>query len=119
MELLDPAVRRQAFPLEKPVLTRVRDEVSAKYGLSSKVKNSLVADGCIIDGEIESCILFRGVNVKKGARLSNCIIMQNSTIESNASLSYVIADRRCYIKEGRILSGFESYPVVIGSDSVV
>lgn len=66
MELLEPAVRRQAFPLEKPVLTRVRDEVSAKYGLSSKVKNSLVADGCIIDGEIESCILFRGVNVKKG-----------------------------------------------------
>lgn len=67
----------------------MRDEVSAKYGLSSKVKNSLVADGCIIDGEIENCILFRGVNVKKGARLSNCIIMQNSTIESNASLSYV------------------------------
>lgn len=119
MELLDPAVRRQVFPLENPVLTRVRDEVSVKYGLSSKVKNSLVADGCIIDGEIENCILFRGVNVKKGARLSNCIIMQNSTVESNASLSYVITDRRCYIKEGRILSGFESYPVVIGSDSVV
>lgn len=119
MDLLDPEVRREVFPPESPVLTRVRDEVSAKYGLYSKVKNSLVADGCIIDGEIDNCILFRGVNVKKGARLSNCIIMQNTTVESNASLSYVIADRRCYIKEGRILSGFETYPVVIGSDSVV
>ena len=39
----------------------------AIYGLGSSVKNSLVANGCIIDGEVENSILFRGVRVEKGA----------------------------------------------------
>ena len=38
----------------------------AKYGLGSQISNSIVADGCIIDGEVENCVLFRGVKVKKG-----------------------------------------------------
>lgn len=119
MELLDSENRKLIFPPANPVLTRVRDEVPVKYGSSSKATNSLIADGCIIDGEVENCILFRGVTVGKGARLKNCIIMQNSVVEEDAQLSYVICDRRCYIKSGRVISGFESYPVVIGKESVV
>lgn len=119
MELLSPDIRRAVFPADAPVMTRVRDEVPARYAMDGRVKNSLVADGCIIEGEVENCILFRGVKVGKGVKLKNSIIMQNTIIEPEVSLSYVIADRRCYIKEGRILTGFESYPVVIARDSVV
>ena len=46
MRLLDPAVRSTLFPMDRPVYTRVQDEVPVKYGLSAAVSNSLVADGC-------------------------------------------------------------------------
>ena len=49
MALLDEKVREELFLPERPILTKIRDEAPAKYGLSSNVKNSLVADGCIIE----------------------------------------------------------------------
>ena len=44
-----------------------KDEASARYGEYASVKNSMIADGCEIDGVVENSILFRGVKVKKGA----------------------------------------------------
>lgn len=119
MQLLDPAIRASLFGGDHPILTRVHDEPPAKYGLSAKVRNSLLADGCIVEGEVENCVLFRGVKIGKGAVVRDSIIMQNTEIGARAQLSYVIADRRCFIKEERVLSGFSSYPVVIGRGSVV
>lgn len=67
MRLLDPAVRSTLFPMDRPVYTRVQDEVPVKYGLSAAVSNSLVADGCIIEGRVENCIVFRGARIGHGA----------------------------------------------------
>ncbi|MEG2174513.1 MAG: glucose-1-phosphate adenylyltransferase subunit GlgD, partial [Oscillospiraceae bacterium] len=119
MELLKPDIRHALFAPSRPILTRVRDEVPVKFGLSSSVKNSLLADGCIIEGTVENSIIFRGVKVGKGAVVRDSILMQNTEIQSNAQLAYIIADRRCSIKAGRVLAGFASYPVVIGKESVV
>ena len=35
------------------------------------------ADGCVIEGTVENCVLFRGVKVKKGAVVKNCVLMQD------------------------------------------
>lgn len=67
MQLLDLDNCKQLFNRERPIYTKVRDDMPAIYGLGSSVKNSLVANGCIIDGEVENSILFRGVRVEKGA----------------------------------------------------
>ena len=91
--LLDPAVRAELFNSERPIYTKNRDDVPTRYGLETKVSNSLVADGCVIEGEVSNCILFRGVKVEKGAKLSNCIIMQDSVVRSGANLKYVITDK--------------------------
>jgi glucose-1-phosphate adenylyltransferase len=48
MELLDMANCDDLFNAERPIYTKVRDDMPAIYGLGSDVKNSLVADGCII-----------------------------------------------------------------------
>ncbi|MEM1484835.1 glucose-1-phosphate adenylyltransferase subunit GlgD [Oscillospiraceae bacterium PP1C4] len=119
MELLDPAVRNALFPKEKPVFTKVRDQVPVKYGLSAKVGNSLIADGCIINGEVENCIIFRGVKVGKGAVLKNCIIMQDTTIGDNAHLEYVITDKDVLIKDSRTLIGYKTYPIYIAKASSI
>ncbi|MEG1778196.1 MAG: glucose-1-phosphate adenylyltransferase subunit GlgD, partial [Angelakisella sp.] len=101
---------------ERPIYTKVRDEVPAKYGLSSVVANSLVADGCIIEGEVRNSVIFRGVRVGKGARVENCILMQGTVVEDNASLDYVIADKNVLVRDGRKLAGYLSYPLFLPKD---
>lgn len=119
MELLRGDVRRVLFDPNRPIYTKVRDDMPARYGLGAGVSNSLVADGCVIDGEVENCILFRGVHIAKGAHVSDSIIMQSSEIGARCSLSHVIIDKNVVIKPERKLMGFDSYPVYIGKGSVV
>ncbi len=119
MALMQPQVRNQLFNPDRPIYTKVRDDMCARYGLGSVVENSLIADGCVIEGEVENCVLFRGVKVGKGAKLSNCVIMQDTEIGENCTMSYVIADKDVIIKDERSLMGFQSYPVFISKGSIV
>ena len=119
MALLNSENRAALFLKERPVYTKVRDEVPAKYGLYSKVSNSLVADGCIIEGEVENSIIFRGVKIGKGSKVKNAIIMQGTDIGENAVIEYVICDKDVTIKDNRSLMGFETYPVFISKGSVI
>ena len=119
MKLLRPEVRADLFDKDRPIYTKVKDEMPARYGLGSVVKNSLVADGCVIEGAVENCVLFRGVHIGKGAKVSNSIIMQASEVGAGANLSYVIVDKNVIIKPERTLMGFDSYPVYIRKGSVV
>ena len=113
MQLLCPESRRQLFTRERPVFTKTRDDMPTRYGLGSHVKNSIIADGCFIEGTVENCILFRGVKVQKDAVLRNCIIMQDSIVGEGASLAYVTADKNVLVTPGRVLTGAESYPIFI------
>ena len=119
MRLLDPATMDKLFPRLHPIYNKVRDEVPAIYGLGASVKNSLIADGCVIDGEVENSIIFRGVTVKAGAKVKNSIVMQGSVIGTGSELSYVITDKDVNIQDARMIMGFHSYPVYISKGSVV
>lgn len=119
LDLLNSEVRKALFPAGRPVYTKISDKVPAKYGVNSSVKNSLVADGCKIDGEVENCILFRGVTVSKGAKVKNSIIMQNTVIGENSDVEYVIADKDVQIGVRKKLCGAENYPVYIGKGIII
>ena len=119
MELQDPAVRADLFNDERPVRTKDQSNPSTYYGPDSSSKCSLVADGCIIEGEVENSILFRGVVIEKGAKVSNSVLMQGTVVKSGASLSYVIADKNVQINEGRMLMGHSTYPLAIAKGSNV
>ena len=119
MALLNPDVQADLFNPQHPIYTKVKDEVAARYSVSAQVKNSLVADGCIIEGQVESCILFRGVHIKPGARVFNSIIMQGSEIGENTHLEHVILDKGVKILPGRTLQGYDSFPIVIRKNQTV
>ena len=119
MDLLNTDVQKDLFNPRHPIYTKVKDEVAARYSVSAQVKNSLVADGCIIEGQVESCILFRGVHVKPGARIFNSIIMQGSEIGENTHLEHVILDKGVKILPGRTLQGYDSFPIVIRKNQTV
>lgn len=113
MALLNSEAREQLFPAERPVFTKVRDEVPAKYGLKAKVENSLVADGCVIEGQLENCIVFRGVHVGRGSVVKNCILMQDAVVGENADLNYVVADKEVVVRSGRTLCGYTTIPIYL------
>lgn len=116
MELLNLENGNQLFLKTRPIYTKVRDEVPAKYGLNAAVTNSLVADGCVIDGEVENSILFRNVYIEKGAKVKNSIIMQGTIIRKDSSLNCVITDKDVIVGEARELSGSPNYPIYIAKN---
>lgn len=115
LDLLKPEVRDALFG-KNPVFTKTRDSVPTIYRSGAKVTNSLIADGCVIDGEVENCVLFRGVRVGKGAKLKNCVIMQDSYIEDDVELENVIFDKEVTIRSHGRLIGQSQYPIVIGKN---
>lgn len=102
-----------------PIYTKVRDDNPTRYKGDAKAENVLVADGCVIEGEIENSILFRGVKVKKGAKVKNCILMQDTVVEENANLEYVITDKNVMITDGKEVKGNDAFPVYIAKRQVV
>ena len=120
MELLDPEVRADLFGREdRPILTKVRNSAPTKYAPGAKVSDSLVADGCVIEGTVENCVLFRGVRIGKGTVVRNCVLMQDTYTGSNVTLQGVIADKNVTIRDGRLLAGHETLPFYIDKGASV
>ncbi len=112
MKLLDDENLDALFG-PSPIYTRVRDDNPTRYMAKAKVKNTMVADGCVIEGEVENCILFRGVKIGKGTVVKNSIIMQDTTIMGNAEINYVITDKEVTISAGKELRGNDSFPIFV------
>ncbi len=118
MKLLDDKNLDALFE-PSPIYTKIRDDNPTRYIGDSKVKNTMVADGCVIEGEVENCILFRGVKISKGAVVKNSIIMQDTTIRDNAQIDYVITDKEVIVSEGRSLKGSRSFPVFVPAYKII
>lgn len=117
--LLDPKIRNDLFAVQRPVYTKVRDDVPTRYGLDSKVSDSLIADGCVIEGRVENCVIFRGVRIEKGAVLKNCIIMQDTVIKNNVNMDCVITDKNVTVSDVRNLCGVPTHYMFIKKHAVV
>ena len=119
LEMLNSETRKEIFNSEQPILTRIKDSVPTKYGDSANVKNSYIADGCVIDGQVENSIIFRNVKIEKGAHIKNSVVMQNTIVEENSSLTCVISDKNVRITGNKNLSGCDTLPVVINKGKIV
>lgn len=120
MQLLDTGVREGLFgDKNHPVLTKVRNSAPTRYCEGAKVTNSVIADGCMIEGRVENSILFRGVHVGKDAVVKNAILLQDTYVCPGATLNCVITDKNVMVKNGRNLSGHESMPFFIGKSITV
>lgn len=120
MRLLDREERVSLFYRhDQPIFTKIRNSAPTRYVPGCHVAGSLVADGCVIEGEVENSILFRGVKVGRGAKIRNAILMQDTVVGENARLCCVIADKNTVIRDGRELSGHETLPFYIGKGTTV
>ena len=120
MRLLDRNSRVNLFyRRNQPIYTKVRNSAPTRYLPTAKVKNSLIADGCVIEGTVENSVLFRGVHVGKGTVIRNSVLMQDTYTGENVKLGCVITDKDVVIKDNRELCGHESLPFYIGKGMTV
>ncbi len=118
MKLLDDYNSDALFE-PAPIYTKIRDDNPTRYINGSKVDNVMVADGCVIEGEVENSVLFRGVKIAKGATVKNCVLMQDTVVEAGACIEYMITDKEVTITAGKSMKGTDSYPVYIGKKCTV
>ena len=120
MELLDCKVRDGLLNVEnRPIYTKLRNSAPTVYAEGSKVVNSCIADGCVIEGVVENSIIFRGVKVGKGTVVKNSVLLQDTLTGKNVSLNCVITDKNVVIRDGRVLSGHETMPFFVHKGAMV
>ncbi len=120
MKLLDIDILKDIFYSKTgPIYTKTKDSPPTKYCSDAQVKNSLIANGCVIEGTVENSILFRNVKIGKNAVVKNSIIMQHGIIGENAQLNSIITDTYTYVNNDRVLLGYSNCPFFIKKNSVV
>ena len=113
MALLDKEVRNGLFHGHHTVDTKVRDRVPTYYVEGCEIENCLIADGCVLEGEVEDSILFRQVTIGKDAEVEHCVIMNDSVVGEGAKLKYVILDKDVTVTPGSVLVGTKRNPIII------
>ncbi len=117
--LTDEEIRGNLFKSSAPVYTKVRDEIPTYYGEGSVANECIVADGCVIGGELENSVLFRDVKVEEGAKVIGSVVMQGSKIGKNAYIENAIIDKNVTVTEGTRLIGAKHSPVIIKKGETV
>ena len=102
-----------------PIYTKIRDDNPTRYIEGAKAKNIMAADGCVIEGEVENSILFRGVKIAKGAVVKNCVLMQDTVIGEGAHVEYLITDKNVTISAGKDVKGSDTYPFYVFKYQVI
>ena len=113
LALIKKDVRHDIFGASHPVYTKVRDRVPTYYGESCEIRDCLVADGCMLEGEAENSVLFRQVTICKDAEVEDCVIMNDSVVGEGAELKYVILDKNVTVRPGAKLIGTKRNPIII------
>ena len=115
MDILNKEIREDLFGEnnDRKIFTRMKDTPPALFKKTAEVENSLVSNGCIIEGTLKNSVLSRGTIVEKGAVLENCIVLQDCTIKSNAILKNIIIDKNNIIASEEKLNASPEHPLVI------
>ena len=108
MDLLKEDVQDMVFN-KGTVYTNIQDRCPTFFAPTAKVKNSLIAAGCVIEGTVENSIIFRSSHISEGATVKNCVLMQHAEIDGGAELQYFVCDKRVHVtSDVKIIASKES-----------
>ena len=113
LALIQKEIRQDIFDGRHPIYTKVRFRVPTYYGESSAIDNALIADGCMLEGNVKNSVLFRNVVVDKDAEVEDCIIFNDTVVGEGAELKYAIIDKDVTVTPGAKLIGTKNNPVIV------
>ncbi|WP_368182760.1 glucose-1-phosphate adenylyltransferase [Anaerotruncus rubiinfantis] len=100
MDLLDPRVPLDLYDDSWKIYSRNPVMPPHYVANDADVQNSMVTEGCTIEGDIDFSVIFSGVTVEKGAVVHDSIVMPNTIIKAGAKVEYAIIAENCVIGEG-------------------
>jgi glucose-1-phosphate adenylyltransferase len=119
MDVLDPKIQTAIFRGADRIYTKVKDEVPVRYMSTASVKNSVIANGCTIGGNVENSVLFRGVYIGKGTTVKNSILLPQCEVGDDAEIENAVIDKKVSVRNRTRLVGSKDYPVIIRKGAVV
>jgi glucose-1-phosphate adenylyltransferase len=90
-----------------PIFTMGNELPPARCADGSRVSDSIVADGCVIKGEVSGSILFPGVTIEEGADVRDSIVFPFSRIGRGARVTRAILDKFVVIGDEATVGGGE------------
>jgi glucose-1-phosphate adenylyltransferase len=103
LELVQPEPRLQLYDSRWPILTRDEERPAVLLSDSASIEDSLVANGCVIEGRVERSILFPGVRVGPGAVVSDAVVMSDVKLEAGSRVNRAILDKYARVGEGAVV----------------
>lgn len=103
MDLLDPNQPLDVWNNDWKIYSRTSGRPPHYVGESAVIENSMITEGCVINGELESAVMFSGVQVGRDAIVRDSIVMPGAVIEEGAQVNYAIIAEKAVIKKGAII----------------
>lgn len=100
MELLSGGNTLLRRDTENPIATPTDEMPPAKFGPHAQVRQSLIANGSIINGEVVNSIVSRGVYIEEGAVVRDSLLLGHTQIRSGAVVDRAIIDKWCEVGAG-------------------
>ncbi len=118
MDLLNEDIGFDIYDKNWKIYSQAPNKPGQVIGESAKIKNSLITEGCVIDGEVENSVLFSGVHIEKGAKVTNSVIMCDTIIGKNSKVDRAIFGRKVVVKDNLEVAG-KSEILLVEEDRVV
>ena len=119
LELLDMEKTTELFSNDWPFYTQTTDSCPVHYFEGAKIVNSMVANGCLIEGTVENSVIGRGVEIRKGAVVKNCVVLGHSIIDKNVHLENQVVDKWAKITHVKELIATPDNPGYVKRDDVL
>ena len=113
MDFLKPEVRDYFFKQYPDIYSRVDDLPPAKYNVGSKVCNSLISSGCIVNGTVENSVVFKKSFIGNNCVIKNSIILNDVYIGDNAHIENCIVESRGTIKANSTYIGEGEVRIIV------
>ena len=103
MDLLNPQKPLDVWNEDWKIYSRTPALPPHRIGATARVDNSIITEGCKVDGAVENSVLFAGVTVKEGALIDSSILMPGAVVEPGAEVHYSIVAENVVVKSGAVI----------------
>ena len=119
MDLINIKTAQTLFDPEWPIYTRTNDSCPTHYYDTAEIRNSVVSNGCQVEGTIENSILGRGCIIHKGAVIKNSVILAGAEIGEGVHVENQVVDKLTKILHVKEVVSDPAFPGYIKRGDVI
>lgn len=119
LALIDFKQATDLFDPKWPIYTRTTDSCPTQYFDGAEIKNSVVSNGCRIEGTVENCVIGRGCQIKKGAVVKNSVVLANTIIGKDVHIENQVIDKWAQVIHAKEIIASPENPGYVKRDDIV